>query len=156
MQEFLNNVFFHSVLDLRAVVGRRGILPFSSSTHFIRSESEVESSSTLFDRFSGVNLLVYFLVDRSWWAGRDSNPRRQSQQIYSLPRLTASVPTQICSRSYERVAKWHADSNTFMDRLRYICRREGSGGSILFPTAGTTNDVGEAWYAYRGSFLVSV
>ena len=26
------------------------------------------------------------------WAGEDSNLRRLSQQIYSLPRLTASVP----------------------------------------------------------------
>ena len=28
------------------------------------------------------------------WAGKDSNLRRLSQQIYSLPRLTASVPTR--------------------------------------------------------------
>ena len=27
-----------------------------------------------------------------WWRGEDSNLRRLSQQIYSLPRLTASVP----------------------------------------------------------------
>ena len=29
-----------------------------------------------------------------WWAGRDSNPRRQSQQVYSLLHLTALVPAQ--------------------------------------------------------------
>ena len=29
-----------------------------------------------------------------WWRGEDSNLRRLSQQIYSLPRLTASVPLQ--------------------------------------------------------------
>ena len=28
----------------------------------------------------------------AWWRGEDSNLRRLSQQIYSLPRLTASVP----------------------------------------------------------------
>ena len=30
-----------------------------------------------------------------WWRGQDSNLRRPRQQIYSLPRLTASVPLQI-------------------------------------------------------------
>ncbi len=28
----------------------------------------------------------------AWWGEEDSNLRRLSQQIYSLPRLTASVP----------------------------------------------------------------
>ncbi len=28
-----------------------------------------------------------------WWAGRDSNPRRLSQRIYSPPHLTALEPT---------------------------------------------------------------
>ena len=28
-----------------------------------------------------------------WWAGKDSNLRRRSQEIYSLPHLTALVPT---------------------------------------------------------------
>lgn len=31
-----------------------------------------------------------------WWV-QDSNLRRQSQQIYSLPRLTASVTHRICT-----------------------------------------------------------
>ena len=31
-------------------------------------------------------------LDACWWRGEDSNLRRLSQQIYSLPRLTASVP----------------------------------------------------------------
>ena len=30
---------------------------------------------------------------RTWWAGLDSNQRRRSHQIYSLARLTTSVPT---------------------------------------------------------------
>jgi hypothetical protein len=29
------------------------------------------------------------------WAGLDLNQRRQSQQIYSLPQLTALVPTHV-------------------------------------------------------------
>ena len=34
-----------------------------------------------------------------WWRGEDSNLRRLSQQIYSLPRLTASVPHRHTTRS---------------------------------------------------------
>ena len=34
----------------------------------------------------------------SWWRGEDSNLRRHSQQIYSLPRLTASVPLRCPGR----------------------------------------------------------
>ena len=35
-----------------------------------------------------------------WWRGEDSNLRRHSQQIYSLPRLTASVPLRFGFRSH--------------------------------------------------------
>ena len=31
----------------------------------------------------------------SWWAGRDSNPRRRSQRIYSPPQLTALVSAHV-------------------------------------------------------------
>jgi hypothetical protein len=41
-----------------------------------------------------------------WWAGRDSNPRRHCQQIYSLPRLTASVPTHMWKLQISRVRLW--------------------------------------------------
>ncbi len=44
---------------------------------------------------SGSSRLVASFVAPSrsgWWRGEDSNLRRHSQQIYSLPRLTASVP----------------------------------------------------------------
>ena len=34
-----------------------------------------------------------------WWRGEDSNLRRLSQQIYSLPRLTASVPLRASRRA---------------------------------------------------------
>ncbi len=34
-----------------------------------------------------------------WWRGEDSNLRRHSQQIYSLPRLTASVPLRASRRA---------------------------------------------------------
>jgi hypothetical protein len=34
-------------------------------------------------------------TNAAWWRGEDSNLRRLSQQIYSLPRLTASVPLQV-------------------------------------------------------------
>ncbi len=35
---------------------------------------------------------MYLFVFK-WWAGRDSNPRRRSQRIYSPPHLTTLVPT---------------------------------------------------------------
>ncbi len=44
-----------------------------------------------------------------WWAGKDSNLRRHSQQIYSLPRLTASVPTRSRhdgNHRFARPVKW--------------------------------------------------
>ena len=34
-----------------------------------------------------------FFIEK-WWAGKDSNLRRHSRQIYSLLRLTASLPAQ--------------------------------------------------------------
>ena len=33
-----------------------------------------------------------------WWRGQDSNLRRLRQQIYSLPRLTASVPLRLADK----------------------------------------------------------
>ena len=33
-----------------------------------------------------------FPVHQNWWRGLDSNQRRQSQQIYSLPPLTTRAP----------------------------------------------------------------
>ena len=39
----------------------------------------------------GATLFV-FIENKKWWWGEDSNLRRLSQQSYSLPRLTASVP----------------------------------------------------------------
>ncbi|CDH45353.1 conserved hypothetical protein [Candidatus Contendobacter odensis Run_B_J11] len=35
-----------------------------------------------------------------WWRGKDSNLRRLSQQIYSLPPLTAREPLQSLSRAF--------------------------------------------------------
>ena len=37
-----------------------------------------------------------------WWRGEDSNLRRHSQQIYSLPRLTASVPLPASRRAAQQ------------------------------------------------------
>ena len=38
---------------------------------------------------------------RRQWAGRDLNPRRQSQRIYSPPPLTTRTPTQVGLRGIE-------------------------------------------------------
>lgn len=40
-----------------------------------------------------------------WWAEKDSNLRRHSQQIYSLPRLTAPESTRIGHPSESRDGK---------------------------------------------------
>ena len=41
----------------------------------------------------------------AWWRGEDSNLRRHSQQIYSLPRLTASVPLRLVAHESSKKAQ---------------------------------------------------
>ena len=43
--------------------------------------------------------------DEKKWGEQDSNLRRQSQQIYSLSRLTASVPPQLFSKPLDATAE---------------------------------------------------
>lgn len=46
-----------------------------------------------------------------WWRGKDSNLRRQCQQIYSLPRLATSVPLRCQSSAKKSNWSWQWDSN---------------------------------------------
>ena len=53
----------------------------------------ISALESLFDPAAGsFRRMASPLGSIPWWRGEDSNLRRLSQQIYSLPRLTASVP----------------------------------------------------------------
>src|SRR4029079_10343753 len=54
----------------------------------------------------------------NWWRGKDSNLRRLSQQIYSLPPLTAREPLRTKPGIILK----------FRFRVKYLARRQGATG----------------------------
>jgi hypothetical protein len=60
------------------------------STTRMERETGFEPATTCLE---GRGSTAELFPPRQWWAGRDSNPRRHRQQIYSLPPLTARPPT---------------------------------------------------------------
>ncbi len=80
---------FHTALN-------RARLPIPPRLHEITNEVVGETGlEPATSRSQSVHSSQLSYSPMWWWAGRDSNPRRQSHLVYSQIRLTASVPTHV-------------------------------------------------------------
>lgn len=69
--------------------------------------------------------LNYF--HRRWWEEVDLNHRTQWEQIYSLPRLTTSLPSQ--RRREMRISPHHLSRSIFLRLALYRLKRLGIYGA---------------------------